>query len=182
MIKKKEKVLFEGEWLKLKQLTFLNRENKKITWETIERKNTKKIVVVIAKLKPSNRLVLIEQFRPPLNKSVIGFPAGLAKSNNIKKEALKELKEETGYFGKIMSVSPDLAFNPAMTSELVNIVYAQINELAPKNLCPKQTLEPEEQIEVLLIKEPQVKAYLSKALKKGKQVSTALWYLFNQQI
>ncbi len=173
-----EKVLYQGRWLAIKQLHYLSNDKKPILWESITRKNTRKILVIKAQLKPSNRYVLIKQFRPSINNTVIGFPAGLAETDEVKKEALKELKEETGFSGKITAISPDLAFNPALTDEIVQIVSAEVDEHDPQNANPVQNLEPAEEIEVVLVKENQVKDFLLAEQKKGVHISIALWYLF----
>ncbi|MCG2710909.1 MAG: hypothetical protein L6416_01035 [Candidatus Omnitrophica bacterium] len=91
MKKVREKVLYQGRWLAVKQLEYLSDDKKQILWESITRKNTRKILVILAKLKPSNRYILIKQFRPSINNTVIGFPAGLGETDDIQKEALKEI-------------------------------------------------------------------------------------------
>jgi len=179
MKKKSEAVLFEGKWLKFKELVFTNQKGQDIVWEAIERKNTAKIVIVIAKLVPSEQYVLIKQFRPAINNTVIGFPAGLAHAGDIEKEAQKELQEETGYCGQIKFISPDLAFNPSMTQEQANIVFMEIDEKDLRNQDPKQALEPAEQIEVLLVPKPKIKQFIDGELEKRQPVSIALWYLAN---
>ncbi len=172
-----EKVLFQGNWLTVKEMEFLHK-NQSATWECIVRKNTSKIVVVLALAKPSNRYVLIKQFRPAINNYVIGFPAGLAETDDIEKEALKELKEETGFSGKITKMSPKLAFNPALSDEIVYIVEALIDERNPGNLNPKQQLEHTEEIEVVLVDKKNVKNFLQSEQQKGADISVGLWYLF----
>lgn len=178
MKKVAEKILFNGLWLSIKQLEYITNNNEPILWESIARKNTKKILVIIAKLKPSNRFILIKQFRPAINNIVIGFPAGLAESNDIKKEALKELTEETGFSGIITDVSPNFAFNPALSDEVVQIISAEVDEEAPINKNPIQSLEPAEEIEVELVPENNVRNFLLEEQKKGIDIGIGLWYLF----
>ncbi|MFH1093368.1 MAG: NUDIX hydrolase [Candidatus Omnitrophota bacterium] len=173
-----EKVLYQGRWLSIKELHYLNNDKKKILWESITRKNTFKILVVLAKLKPSNRYILIKQFRPSINNTVIGFPAGLAETEDIQKEALKELKEETGFWGKITAISPDLAFNPALSDEIVQVISVEVDEYDPINANPVQSLEPDEEIDVVLVEEKSVKDFLIAEQKKGVAIGIALWYLF----
>ncbi len=173
-----EKILFKGQWLNIKQLQYITKENEHILWESITRKNTKKILVVLAKLKPSNQFVLIKQFRPAINNTVIGFPAGLAVSDDIAHEALKELKEETGFSGTITNISPNFAFNPALSDETVQVVTVVVDELDPINANPAQSLEPAEEIEVVLVPENNVKDFLLGEQKKGLNIGIGLWYLF----
>lgn len=182
MKKTSENILFEGNWLRLKHLQYINKQGISINWESIERKNTKKILVILAKLIPSQRYLLIRQFRPAINNTVLGLPAGIASCDDIEKEALKELKEETGYQGKITSKSPALAFNPALTNETVQIISIDIDEKALENLNTQQSLEPAEQIEVVLVDKDKIKDFLHVEHKKGHGISIALWYLFGDLI
>jgi ADP-ribose pyrophosphatase len=178
MKKVSEKLVFEGNWLCVRETVHINNNGQKVIWETIQRKNVLNIVVVIAKLKPSNRYVLIRQFRPAVNKTVLGFPAGLNHNNNTEKHALQELLEETGYYGKITEISPKLALSPAMTDETVQICKAEIDENNPRNKNPIQSLEPEEQIEVMLVDYDHVKQFLLDEQKLGHEIGAGLWYLF----
>ena len=173
-----EKVLYQGQWLTIKQLQYLNNDKKEILWESITRKNTSKIIIILAKLKPSNRYVLIKQFRPAINNVVLGFPAGLCEIDSIEKEALKELSEETGFSGKVTGLSPVFAFNPALSDEIVQVVSVEIDEHDPQNAVPVQNLEPAEEIEVVLVPENTVKDFLLAEQKKGVDVGIGLWYLF----
>ena len=156
----------------------INNDHKQISWESITRKNTKKILVVLAKLTHSKQFVLIKQFRPAINNTVIGFPAGLAETDDIQSEALKELKEETGFSGIITDISPNLAFNPALSDEIVQVVSVDVDEHDPINANPVQSLEPAEEIEVVLVHENKVRDFLIDQKKKGLDIGVGLWYLF----
>src|SRR5512142_3214140 len=71
-------------------------------WEYVERTQVSGIVGVLA-VTDDNKLILVEQYRPPLQNPVIELPAGLAGDTpGTAGEALaiaarRELLEETGY-------------------------------------------------------------------------------------
>lgn len=173
-----EKILYEGNWLLFKESTFLSHDGKEIKWEIIERKNNGTVLIIIAKLLPSNRYVLIRQYRLAINNYIIGFPAGVSDNNNIKEEALKELKEETGYTGKIISISPILKVNAGIMNINAHMVKVEIDEKNPLNINPEQSLEPSEEIEVILRTEKDIKEFLLQEIKKGYEIGAGLWYVF----
>jgi ADP-ribose pyrophosphatase len=69
-------------------------------WEYVERPNASGIVALAA-VTDDDRIILIEQFRPPVGRRVIELPAGLAgdidAGEALTKAARRELLEETGY-------------------------------------------------------------------------------------
>lgn len=88
-----EQVLAEGKHIRL-----MRRHG----WEYAERANATGIVAVLA-VTNEGRLILTEQYREPVRKSVIELPAGLAgdirgdEGEALAKAAHRELLEETGY-------------------------------------------------------------------------------------
>lgn len=64
MKKISEKILFEGNWLQLKESVYDNKGSK-VKWETVDRKTSKITIVIIAKLIPSERYVLINNIGSP---------------------------------------------------------------------------------------------------------------------
>ncbi|MCK4891812.1 MAG: NUDIX hydrolase, partial [Candidatus Pacebacteria bacterium] len=66
-------------------------------WEAVERTTGADIVSVIP-VTDNGKIILIKQFRPPVGRMVIEFPAGLRdEGENLQVSALRELQEETGY-------------------------------------------------------------------------------------
>lgn len=52
-------------------------------------------------------IVLQKQYRPPIDKITIEVPAGLIdEGETAEQAAVRELKEETGYVGKVTESSP----------------------------------------------------------------------------
>jgi ADP-ribose pyrophosphatase len=76
-------------------------------WEFVERKRISGIVVIVA-LTADRRLLLVEQYRPPVDCRVIELPAGLAGDSpeadgeSLEDAARRELLEETGYRAETM--------------------------------------------------------------------------------
>lgn len=77
-------------------------------WEFVRRKNLSGIVAVVA-VTNDRKLVLIEQYRPPVGAVVVELPAGLAgdvagsESEDLADAARRELLEETGYEADTMT-------------------------------------------------------------------------------
>jgi ADP-ribose pyrophosphatase len=178
MKKIKEKILFKGNFLWLKEATFKADTGENIIWESVQRPKKQKIIVVIAKLIHSGKYLIIRQFRPAVNNYVIGFPAGIVETSDLRKEALKELKEETGYHGKIVSMSPAFKFSAALIDEDVHVAFAQVDEKATCNAKPCQDLEVEEEIEVLAVNSNDLGKLIKKEIKKGHIIGAAVWYFY----
>jgi len=181
MKKLSEEILFAGNWLLLKESTYLCSDKKEVKWESVERKQHKIILVIIAKLIHSNKYVLIRQYRPAINNYIIAFPAGVSESDNVAEEALREFKEETGYTGKIISISPVLKVNPGMIDDSVRIVNVEIDETNSINTNLKQSLEASEEIEVILKKDREIREFLQYRKEKGDEIGAGLWYVFGMK-
>lgn len=173
-----KKSLYKGKWISLNAITYLGKKNEKLVWEGIERTNTSKTVVILAKLVPSNRYVLIKQYRPVIDNYIIGLPAGLMEDDDIIENSLRELKEETGYKGKVTETSPTLYSNAALLSDTVRLVTVDIDETLPDNINPVQNLEAEEDIDVILVNENDVLNFLREQEGKNTAVGIGCWYIF----
>ena len=87
------KTIFEGRWLRLRQ---------RGTWEYVERTNPGGAAIIIA-VTPDDGVLLVEQFRVPIQSLTLEFPAGLIgdeaafSSESAGATAQRELEEETGW-------------------------------------------------------------------------------------
>lgn len=176
MKKVSERPLFVGNWLSLHELIFETNAGVEIAWEAVRRRNAPIGVVVIAKMVPSNRFILIKQFRPAVNGYVLSFVAGLAKGDP--KQAVRELREETGYVGKIVNVSPALKTGSSIIDDSGKIIYVEVDEKDPRNKDPQQHLEPGEEIEVCLVRKKDASKFLQKERRKGTYIGANVWYVF----
>ncbi|WP_010581863.1 NUDIX hydrolase [Schlesneria paludicola] len=115
------KVIGKGKFLKLV------REG---TWEFVERVNARGVVAIVA-LTPDRRILLTEQFRAAVGRSVIDLPAGLAgdvagqEDEAFATSALRELIEETGYTAKRVDHLADCPTSPGLTSEIASFFIAR---------------------------------------------------------
>lgn len=169
-------MVYEGQWLSVHESVYETKKGEAITWESIRRKKSATGVVVLAQLMPSKRIVLIKQFRPAAHGYVLGLPAGLAFGDPA--HALVELKEETGYTGTIVAVSPVLKTGSTVSNENGLIVSVHIDENDPANHNPQQHLEPGEDIEVCLVHKKDAVDFMKAEQAQGTHVSSSLWYLF----
>ena len=69
-------------------------------WEYVSRSRGRNVVGIVA-VTADDELVLVEQFRPPVNNRVLELPAGLVADEDAEEDPLnaarRELLEETGY-------------------------------------------------------------------------------------
>ena len=103
------------------------------------------------------KLVMIKQFRVPINNYVYELPAGLIDNNEDIENAVKrELKEETGLdVLEIIKSKEKLYLSPGMSDESVSLVYC----LCQGNTS-KDYLEEEEDIETVLLDKEEAKKIL----------------------
>ncbi len=170
-----ERVVYEGQWLSVHETICKGKDGMEIVWESVRRKKSSVGVVILAKLVPSNRIILIKQYRPAIHGYILAVPAGLGFGDPA--HALVELKEETGYKGKIVSVSPVLKTGASLINDNAYIVCVDVDERDPANFKPQQSLEPGEDIQVFLLKPHEAKDFLLDQQKQGVHIAANLWYL-----
>ena len=178
MKKLDEKVLYAGKWVQLNEMTFAAGNGSTYQWEVVRRRGDARGVVVVAELVPSHRIVLLRQYRQPLENYIIGFPAGLAESDDLEAEALRELLEETGYYGRVLEVGPLIRSNPGLMNDGAYTVRAEIDESDPRNSNPRQKLEASEEIEVFLVPRQEMRSFLFERVARGDDIGMGVWYRF----
>ena len=92
-----KKTILQGKFLKFIATEYHDASGVLRQWESFERINCDGIVVIVP-VTDENKILLIKQFRPPVNSYVIEFPAGLVDMGEpFIQAARRELREETGY-------------------------------------------------------------------------------------
>jgi ADP-ribose pyrophosphatase len=98
-------------------------------WEFARRKGVSGIVGIVA-VTDDRRLVLVEQFRPPVGRLVIELPAGLAgdvagqETEELADAARRELLEETGYEAAGMTYLAAGAASAGLSDEVITLFRA----------------------------------------------------------
>jgi ADP-ribose pyrophosphatase len=95
-------------------------------WEFVERKKGKSAVSIIART-DDGKLVLIAQYRAPVDARVIDFAAGLVgdeSDEDAETSARRELEEETGYRCATVQKMAFSPTSPGITSETVTFFLA----------------------------------------------------------
>ncbi|PXF47111.1 ADP-ribose pyrophosphatase [Gracilariopsis chorda] len=107
-------------------------------------------VVVLARLRLADdveRVLLVKQFRPPLNAVSVELPAGLVdEGESLAEAALRELKEETGFQGRITRTHAAAALSPGLSAENVSLVEVEV-----EGTSEGQQLDGNENIEVVSV-------------------------------
>lgn len=143
-----------AKWLKLQKATYTDSRGIPRTWELASRKTTPASgidAVAIGNIihHPSRppSTILVIQFRPPVNAFTIEWPAGLIDAHESPREAaLRELYEETGYRGKVVSESPAVSADPGMSTASMVLCMVEI-ELGEGDAEPEQHLDEGEEIQ-----------------------------------
>uniref|UniRef100_A0A8C6PIU0 ADP-sugar pyrophosphatase n=1 Tax=Nothobranchius furzeri TaxID=105023 RepID=A0A8C6PIU0_NOTFU len=177
-------LLAAGQWVKLEKTTYVDSAGNTRTWETVKRTtrqtNTEAdgvgIIALLKRTLHKDCVVMVKQFRPPLGSCTLEFPAGLIdEGETAEVAALRELKEETGYKGEVVGVTPVTCLDPGLSNCTTQIVLVNINGDDVENIHPTQQLEF---VEVILLPLDEFQMKIDDLLQKEKIVVDAKVYIF----
>lgn len=175
----KEEVKYKGKFLQISQKTHITKAKGKdancdsrlmtelVQSTSIQEPNKPKGIGIIAIIKQTKKIVLIENYRFPIDKKCIEFPSGIIDKEDFeyedeleiaKQSGKRELKEETGYEGdfvslltlpsipKPMTLFSNIYHDPWKSDNSTAMALFSIDLDKPGNKDPKQALELEEMI------------------------------------
>ena len=171
---KEVSTLVETKFISLYDIKYLNKCNEEKSWTVASRKKKEVLeemylegkkdkidaVIICAYHKEKNKLVIIKEFRVPINKYIYELPAGLVDSSDddFSSAVIRELKEETGL--DVVKIKEDLSskqvyLSPGMTDESAAFVYC-ICEGEVSN----KYIEDDEDIEAILVSQEEAKTII----------------------
>ena len=125
----KKKTLWEGKFLRSVLIKYYVRcapsgQVEARDWEAFERVNCDGIIGIVP-FTDNREVVLIRQFRPPVNGFVIELPAGLVDHGESFEDAVRrELVEETGYAPAGVHFLTDGPMSSGASSEILSVYLA----------------------------------------------------------
>jgi ADP-ribose pyrophosphatase len=119
-----KQTLWRGNFLSCVIVRYSDSAGVERKWEYVERVNCNGIVAIVPVI--DNDVLLIRQFRPPVNSYVIEFPAGLNdKGDSLKGAAERELLEETGYSAKDIIFLAEGPLSSGASGEILSVFLAK---------------------------------------------------------
>ena len=164
---------YEGRWLSFCSVPFTNTAGQSREWEYATRVGSPEAVSIIAIQDGENpAIILVKQFRPPINNFALELPAGLVDAGeSIEAAALRELEEETGFVGHVVHVGPSIYSSPGLTDEQVSLVTIKATEhVETKN-------EPDEANEIIALPLKNLLTHLARIDSEGTSIDAKLWSL-----
>ncbi|MBF0464761.1 MAG: NUDIX hydrolase [Nitrospirae bacterium] len=142
-----KKTVWTGKFLKTVLIELKNAKGEKFIWEAFKRQNCNGIIAVVPFTK-DGQVVAIKQFRPPVEKYVIEFPAGLSDKGgeSLIEVAHRELLEETGYSAPVMELIATGPLSAGASTEVLTVFVAVDAEKTSG-----QNLDLGEEIEIITL-------------------------------
>ncbi|KAF2147554.1 uncharacterized protein K452DRAFT_304364 [Aplosporella prunicola CBS 121167] len=169
-----------SKWIHLEQIHYEDQTGAPRVWEVASRRTRGSAGVdavaignvLLHPRKPASTLLVL-QYRPPLDAYTVEWPAGLIDAAETPEQAaLRELKEETGYEGRVVSVSPTLASDPGMTSANMQVAMVEV-KLGEEEELPEQSLDEGEYIQRVVVPLSELYERLVAYSKEEKTVVSA---------
>lgn len=163
-----QRTLAEGRWIRLRQVQYADHHGVPRTWECAERTSDRGAALIVATVRPVGEILLVRQYRPPVNALSLEFPAGLIDPGERPEDtALRELTEETGYVGDNPRVLPAGLASPGLSAEAAHFVTLDVDLARPENQAPRQQLDEGEDIRVFRVAPHRAESFLGQQRREG---------------
>ncbi|WP_337019963.1 NUDIX hydrolase [Oceanobacillus massiliensis] len=130
--------------------------------------------VAVIPITKDNKIIFVEQYRKPLEKSLVEIPAGkLDNQENPLAAAVRELEEETGYTTKDLSFVTSFYTSPGFADELIHIYVT--NQLIKMDNPPNG--DEDEFVEVIELTLEEAKQYVIDERIQDAKTNYAILYL-----
>jgi ADP-ribose pyrophosphatase len=167
-----KRIISEGNFVRFVRTAYTDSSGKLREWESFERVNCNGIVVIVP-VTDNNVVLLIRQFRPPVNGYVVEFPAGLNdKGETLEAAARRELIEETGYSASEMVFLTEGPMSSGSSGEILTAFFARGLEF--KGIGERDETED---IEVLEVPMDKLEDTLSAFRSEGDYVDLKIYGL-----
>lgn len=114
--------IYEGKMINLRVDTVMLPEEKQSKREIVEHPGA----VAIIPITKNNKIVMIKQFRKPVEDYLLEVPAGKIDENEEPlSSAIRELKEETGYVARDMKFLLKFYTSPGFSNETIHLYIAK---------------------------------------------------------
>ncbi|WP_430785430.1 NUDIX hydrolase [Virgibacillus flavescens] len=130
--------------------------------------------VAVIPVTKDNKIVLVEQYRKPLEKSLVEIPAGkLEPGEDPEAAAIRELEEETGYTTNELTFVTSFYTSPGFADELMHIYVTDNLEQVKE----KVDGDDDEFIEILELTLSEAKQYVLENRIHDAKTNYAILYL-----
>ncbi len=121
----RKKTLWEGKFLRSVLLRYIDGSGTtERDWEAVERVGCDGVVGIVP-FTNEDEVIMIRQFRPPINGHVVELPAGLCDpGERLEDAARRELIEETGYSAGQLKFLTEGPLSSGLSSEMLTVFAA----------------------------------------------------------
>lgn len=176
-----EDILHQWKFLCLKKLELTHLDGEKTSYEYVERNAAMVFwIVSVLPITESGEIIMIRQYRAPLDRIQLELPAGCAergKHTTLEDAVHAELREETGYVSDDIAHITEFSSSSGMTNEIVHGFVAR----NCKRVSDVLTLDTDEYIERVLVPIQSFQSYIFSELARGaiiepKMLAMTWWW------
>ena len=141
-------------------------------WEYVEHRIAKEAAMIVA-VTEDRRLVLAEEFRPPIGRPVVSLPTGLIGDEGAEDASVaarRELAEETGYAADAFTAIGKGPGSAGQSSEMILFFLAR-----PARLAGDQAEHDRERIRVHLVPLSEIRAWTARREQEGAAIDPKIW-------